>query len=318
MKVEIIAKGLFSLIVDEGRKGKQRQGFSQSGPMDAMAYSWANFLAHNPDNTPCLEVIGQMTVCFSEPAIVAITGRQAKVRVNGHDQLSNRSIKVNKNDKLCFGSERFGCKAYLAIYGLWEVPLQVDSACTVVRESLGGLHGDGRAINDGDFISISRCPEQTYAKLPIRQLPMQLNDRKTYDINSPLRVIKGYQEAYFSQVAKRMFESTEYTVSSSIDRMGYRLTGAGIASSMSSMRSEAIHLGAIQVPPDGQPIIMMRDRQTLGGYPKLGCVNPLDVSRLAQQVPGETVSFIFQNSEEARADILLSRQQVQRLRGEIA
>lgn len=324
MKVEVISKGLFSLIVDEGRIGKQRQGFSQSGPMDEMAYHWANFLAHNPDNTPCLEVMGKMTVCFSEPTIVAVAGRQVKVQVNGHDQPSYSSIKVNKNDRLSFESEYVGSKAYLAICGQWKVPYHVDSACTVVRESLGGLHGDGRVISDSDCIDISRCGEQTYATLSVRQLPIQhsmsIKCRKhvANDIDAPLRVIKGYQEAHFSQVAKRMFESSEYTVSSSIDRMGYRLTGADIASSLSSMRSEAIHVGAIQVPPDGQPIIMMRDRQTLGGYPKLGCLNPLDVSRLAQRVPGESVSFIFQNSEEARADILLSRQHVQRLRGEIA
>ena len=324
MKVEVISKGLFSLIVDEGRIGKQRQGFSQSGPMDEMAYHWANFLAHNPDNTPCLEVMGKMTVCFSEPAIVAVAGRQVKVQVNGHDQPSYSSIKVNKNDRLSFESEYVGSKAYLAISGQWKVPYHVDSACTVVRESLGGLHGDGRVISDSDCIDISSCDEQTYATLSVRQLPIQhcmsikCVGHVAYDIDAPLRVIKGYQEAHFSQVAKRMFESSEYTVSSSIDRMGYRLTGADIASSLSSMRSEAIHVGAIQVPPDGQPIIMMRDRQTLGGYPKLGCLNPLDVSRLAQRVPGESVSFIFQNSEEARADILLSRQYVQRLRGEIA
>jgi biotin-dependent carboxylase-like uncharacterized protein len=324
MKVEVISKGLFSLIVDEGRIGKQRQGFSQSGPMDEMAYHWANFLAHNPDNTPCLEVMGKMTVCFSEPTIVAVAGRQVKVQVNGHDQPSYSSIKVNKNDRLSFESEYVGSKAYLAICGQWNVPYHVDSACTVVRESLGGLHGDGRVISDSDFIEISSCDEQTYATLSVRQLPTQhsmsikCGEHVAYDLNAPLRVIKGYQEAHFSQVAKRMFESSEYTVSSSIDRMGYRLTGADIASSLSSMRSEAIHVGAIQVPPDGQPIIMMRDRQTLGGYPKLGCLNPLDVSRLAQRVPGESVSFIFQNSEEARADILLSRQYVQRLRGEIA
>ncbi|WP_269519859.1 biotin-dependent carboxyltransferase family protein [Alteromonas sp. BMJM2] len=330
MKVEVISKGLFSLIVDEGRIGKQRQGFSQSGPMDEMAYHWANFLAHNPDNTPCLEVMGKMTVCFSEPTIVAVAGRQVKVQVNGHDQPSYSSIKVNKNDRLSFESEYVGSKAYLAIYGKWKVPYQVGSACTVVRESLGGLHGDGRVISDSDCIDISRCDEQTYEAVSVRQLPMRhrlsmqhsmskkCGTRTACDINAPLRVIKGYQEAHFSQVAKRMFESSEYTVSSSIDRMGYRLTGADIASSLSTMRSEAIHVGAIQVPPDGQPIIMMRDRQTLGGYPKLGCLNPLDVNRLAQRVPGETVSFIFQNSEEARADILLSRQHVQRLRGEIA
>ncbi|WP_032095825.1 MULTISPECIES: biotin-dependent carboxyltransferase family protein [unclassified Alteromonas] len=324
MKVEVISKGLFSLIVDEGRIGKQRQGFSQSGPMDEMAYHWANFLAHNPDNTPCLEVMGKMTVCFHEPAIVAVAGRQVTVQVNGHDQPSYSSIKVNKNDRLSFQSGYVGSKAYLAIYGEWKIPHQVGSACTVVRESLGGLHGDGRGISDGDCIDISRCDEQTYEAVSVRQLPIQnslsikCGEHVAYDIEAPLRVIKGYQEAHFSQVAKRMFESSEYTVSSSIDRMGYRLNGADIASSLSSMRSEAIHIGAIQVPPDGQPIIMMRDRQTLGGYPKLGCLNPLDVSRLAQRVPGETVSFIFQNSEEARADILLSRQHVQRLRGEIA
>ena len=99
--------------------------------------------------------------------------------------------------------------------------------------------------------------------------------------------------------------------------MGFRLTGESVASDMVRMRSEAIHLGAIQVPGDGQPIVMMCDRQTLGGYPKLGCVSPCDISRLAQAVPGEKVNFTFQNEEEARADWLLMTSRRRRLEGEI-
>lgn len=316
MQVEVISKGLFSLIVDEGRKGKQRQGFSQSGPMDTIAFHWANFLAHNEDNTPCLEIMGNMSLRFSEACVIAATGRQVKLKINGSEQPVYKTTFVEKNDIVDVSSECLGCKVYLSILGQWQVSKSAGSACTVVRESLGGIHGNGQVLQDSDVIEIVLSAECNFKNLHLRELPVE--KRFNYQANIPFNVIKGYQEAYFSDVCKRIFTNGIYTVSPSIDRMGYRLTGEGVASSLSTMRSEAIHIGAIQVPPDGQPIIMMRDRQTLGGYPKLGCLNPLDVSRLAQQVPGEQISFVFQDNEEARASVLLFQRQLHQLKRELA
>ncbi|MBJ2129675.1 biotin-dependent carboxyltransferase family protein [Alteromonas sp. IB21] len=314
MRIEVLRKGLFSLIIDKGRVGRQRDGFCQSGPMDNNAYDWANFLALNLDGTPCIEAIGEMQIRVDQDCIIAVTGREPSLDVDGVARATYQSQKVAAGATITFKSALLGSKAYLAVYGNWQVPKAVGSACTVVREQLGGLDGKGRVLKDGDCIEVL-ANTRMKDNVKMRTLAQQFID--DYGFLESIRVVPGYQFSSFSNVAIRTFETSTYTVSSSIDRMGFRFTGESVASDMVGMRSEAIHLGAIQVPGDGQPIVMMRDRQTLGGYPKLGCVSPCDISRLAQAVPGEKVNFVFQNEEEARADWLLTTSRRRRLQGEI-
>ncbi|MBT3134574.1 biotin-dependent carboxyltransferase family protein [Alteromonas sp. ALT199] len=314
MRIEVLSKGLFALIIDNGRVGRQRDGFCESGPMDSSAYDWANFLAFNLDGTPCIEAIGEMQLRVDEDCIIAVTGREPILLVDGNAESSYQSQKISAGSTITFGSTLLGSKAYLAICGNWQVPKTVGSACTVVREKLGGLDGKGSALKDNDCFEVlanTRMKDST----KMRRLSRQYID--DYGFLESIRVVPGYQFSSFSNLALRTFETSKYTVSSSIDRMGFRFTGEPVASDMENMRSEAIHLGAIQVPSDGQPIVMMRDRQTLGGYPKLGCVSPCDINRLAQAVPGEKVNFTFQDEEEARADWLLMTSRRRRLQGEI-
>ncbi|MFZ8200232.1 biotin-dependent carboxyltransferase family protein [Alteromonas portus] len=314
MRIEVLSKGLFSLIIDNGRVGRQRDGFCESGPMDSNAYDWANFLAFNLDGTPCIEAIGEMRLRVDEDCIIAVTGRNPSLDVDGNAKTTYQSQKVPAGATITFGSTSLGCKAYLAVGGNWQVPKAVGSACTVVREQLGGLDNKGSVLKVGDCIEVlANTRNQDSAKM--RTLPQQHID--DYGFLESIRVIPGYQFSSFSTVAMRTFETSSYTVSSAIDRMGFRLTGEPVTADIENMRSEAIHLGAIQVPGDGQPIVMMRDRQTLGGYPKLGCVSPCDISRLAQAMPGEKVNFVFQHEEEARADWLLMTSRRRRLQGEI-
>ena len=314
MKIEVLSKGLFSLIIDNGRVGQQRDGFCESGPMDSNAYDWANFLAFNLDGSPCFEAIGEMRLRVDEDCIIAVTGREPSLDVDGNAKATYQSQHVPAGATITFGSALLGSKAYLAIGGNWHVPKAVGSACTVVREQLGGLDGKGCALKDGDCIDIS-ANSRIKSTARMRTLSRQHIDN--YGFLESIRVIPGYQFSSFSAVALRTFETSSYTVSSAIDRMGFRLTGESVTADIENMRSEAIHLGAIQVPGDGQPIVMMRDRQTLGGYPKLGCVSPCDISRLAQAVPGEKVNFVFQHEEEARADWTLMTSRRRRLQGEI-
>ncbi|WP_338517326.1 biotin-dependent carboxyltransferase family protein [Alteromonas gracilis] len=315
MKVEILDNGLFSIVVDSGRIGRQQDGFCQSGPMDEDAYSWANFMAYNPDNTPCIEAIGSVTLNVSSACVIAVTGRTVFLKVNEKHKAPYQSVFVESGDKIQFGSESFGSKAYLAIGGAWHVSHCVDSACTVQRESLGGLAGDGSPIKKAQQIEIHEFLPSQEKRRKLRRLDS--HHRPDYDLGSPIRVVPGYQYDHFSHVAQRILVSSQYKVTSSIDRMGYRLSGPEIACKIQNMRSEAIHVGAIQVPPDGQPIVMMRDRQTLGGYPKVGCINPLDVNRLAQAVPGEEIHFSYQDHEAARADNLLALSRRRQLQGEM-
>lgn len=314
MKIRVLNKGLFSLIIDNGRVGRQRDGFCESGPMDSSAYDWANFLAFNLDGTPCIEAIGEVQLQVDEDCIIAVTGREPELSIDGRPISPYQSQKIPAGAIITFGCALLGSKAYLAICGNWQVPKAVGSACTVVREQLGGIDGKGSVLKDGDCIEVfanTRIKDSD----KMRSLPTHLID--DYGFLEAIRVVPGYQFSCFSTVAVRTFETSTYTVSSAIDRMGFRFTGESVTADMENMRSEAIHLGAIQVPGDGQPIVMMRDRQTLGGYPKLGCVSPCDINRLAQAVPGEKVNFIFQNEEEARVDWLLMTSRRRRLQGEI-
>ena len=314
MKIEVLNKGLYSLIIDNGRVGRQRDGFCESGPMDSNAYDWANFLAFNLDGTPCIEAIGEMRLKVDEDCTVAVTGREPTLCIDGTPSAAYQSQQVSAGAVITFGSALLGSKVYLAIGGNWQVPKAVGSACTVVREQLGGLDGKGSALKEGDCIEVlTNTRNQVSAKM--RSLQQRHID--DYGFLESIRVIPGYQFSNFSTVALRTFETSSYTVSSAIDRMGFRLIGEPVTADIENMRSEAIRLGAIQVPGDGQPIVMMRDRQTLGGYPKLGCVSPCDISRLAQAVPGEKVNFVFQDEEEARADWLLMTSRRRRLQGEI-
>lgn len=310
MKVSVEQKGLLSLLIDSGRRGKQHQGFCQSGPMDEEAFWWANYLAGNAEGSPCIELIGRIALQFDDNTQVAVTGRDAVCYVNGQPKSPFETLFIQAGDKIVVDSEHTGSKAYLAIHGQWRVPSPLQSASTVIREGMGGLGNKGSALAVGDEIDIETpTVSSSHKALCPHHWP-------TYDFNKPLAVILGYQEDKFSVLNKRRLFSSDYTVTTNINRMGYRLSGVPIHCDISKMRSEAIHLGAMQVPPDGQPIVMMRDRQTLGGYPKVGSVSLLDLNRLAQAVPGETVTFISQHYDDARAAFLLNWQKRLRLTGE--
>ena len=310
MKVSIEQSGLLSLIIDGGRQGQQHQGFCQSGPMDEEAYWWANYLVSNPQGSPCIESMGQCSFTFDDSACVAVTGRCVRVHINGMESSPYETLALSAGDTILIDSEFTGSKIYLAINGQWRVPSSINSACTVMREHLGGLLNNGSALKNNEVFEITPHSSQiTHKGLSHEHWPC-------YDLDKPLAFIPGYQYAQFDSLAKAQFFASEYTISTNINRMGYRLSGAPVTSSISAMRSEGIHIGAMQIPPDGQPIVMMRDRQTLGGYPKLGSVSALDINRLAQAVPNEQVTFECQNHENARAAYLMNWHKRLRLTGE--
>lgn len=310
MSINIITPGLMSIIVDMGRVGYQSIGYCQSGPMDDDAFFWANYLVENNAATPCIEVLGEMTVVAKSNVCAAITGKQVQAKINGNACSVFETLVLKEGDTLTFGSQTLGCRAYLSLAGDWNVPLSMNSACCVVREKIGGLYGNGKPLSAGDSLLVKnhrivrnvRCLEEA--------------NRPDYTLDKPISVVSGYQLNNFPCASQRIFTTSKYTVTQDISRMGYRLSGAPVKHNISSMRSEAIHLGAVQIPPNGQPIIMMRDRQTLGGYPKLGCVSPIDINRLAQASPGDTITFTFNDKENERAKFLLRQHKRRKLTGD--
>ena len=179
------------------------------------------------------------------------------------------------------------------------------STATVVREKLGGLGGD--KLQTGDQLP---CGGGTIG----RHQRVDDIDRPAYGDSARLRVVPGYQYSAFGHLQRWRFFNSEYRVTDRCDRMGFRLEGENVASGMVGMLSEGICLGAIQVPADGQPIVLMHDRQTIGGYPKIGSVIPLDLAALAQLGPGASVSFEAIDLSQAHSIHLLQQAAFRRAR----
>lgn len=209
---------------------------------------------------------------------------------------------MKQGQTLNLKSARDGMRSYLATAdggggssGGFQVPPTHGSVSTVVRNGMGGLaDSNGALLKEGDFLPANSCDVGATRYVPTRYLP-------TYGESIELRVIESYQVNQFHTDEKEKFYRSEYTLTADCDRMGARLEGESIAGPQGDLISEGIALGSIQIPEDGQPIILLNDRQTLGGYPKLGSVARVDLHQLAQARPGTRIRFVPIKLEEARS-----------------
>lgn len=282
--------GQLSLIQDFGRYGIAPLGVTQGGPVDEYSYCWANYLLGNRPNCTTLEItLGQAEFVLTKNAMMAICGGDLQAKLDGEPVTNWSSFYARKGQVLTFALPVNGLRAYLAVSGGFQVNGQLGSSATVMRENLGGLNQDGKPLQYGDEIIFDDNQKQ----MPSRQLTF----RFTPDYNLPLRlrVLESYQANEFAKEQKRAFYNQIYRVGQDCDRMGYRLEGRPIQPPSKGIISEGIALGAIQIPPDGQPIILLNDRQTLGGYPKIGVLARIDHPRLAQAKPGQEIKFIRGN-----------------------
>jgi len=229
--------------------------------------------------------LGQAAFYIHHECMLALCGGDLQAKLDGQPVANWSRFAAKKGQLLTFSLPRNGLRAYLAVKGGFEAPEHYGSCSTVERDRLGGLHCDGKGLNAGEFIAFHQ--HQTIKR------SRKVTFRFTPDYNLPLvlRLIESYQCDKFSPAAKSTLYESEYTVSQSSNRMGYRLEGPALEAPSDSLLSEGIALGSVQIPPDGHPIILLNDRQTLGGYPKLGCVARIDLPRLAQAKPGQKVFF---------------------------
>lgn len=233
-----------------------------------------------------------MSLLAHADTCVALTGADLGARLNGEAAAPWRTHPIRKGDRLDFGMPVTGLRAYLAVPGGFQPTRKLGSCATVIREGLGGLKGNGGKLARGDRIGFDPGGPQAGAHVPDAEVP-------DYREDLCVGVIPGYQYRHFSATERMKFFSGTYEVSQRIDRMGYRVTGEPIHSELDGIISEGIAYGAIQVPSDGQPIVLMKDRQTIGGYPKIGCLSALDAGRLAQRGPGAAVRFYLSDVAEA-------------------
>lgn len=278
--------GQLSLLQDFGRYGVTQWGITSGGAVDSYSYGWANHLLNNPPHSAALEItLGQAEFMAQATCQLALCGGDLQAKLDD-EIVSNWSVfTMRQGQTLRFGLPKNGLRAYLAIKGGFDVSPQLGSRATVVKDKLGGLQSDGQPLQAGDIL-----PFHTHH---CEQPPRQVASRFQPDYNQPvtLRVIESYQHDLFTPEAKATLYAQSFQVSQHCNRMGYRLSGQPITPPQQPILSEGIALGAIQIPPDGQPIVLLNDRQTIGGYPKLGCVARVDLPRLAQAKPGQQVQF---------------------------
>ncbi len=285
MSFQVIKPGMLSLIQDYGRFGMQHLGVTQGGPLDEHAYLWANRLLDNHYNAPQIEITyGPVSLLAEASTVIAYTGADLNARLNGQAISPWKTYRVSAGDKLNFTHPAQGLRAYLAVKNGFKVKPHFGSCATVMREKLGGLHQNGEKLQAGDQIAYDVTAAFQMVEVPSRYIP-------SYQEPLLANVIVDKHNGFFDQQALDIFFNTRYQISPQIDRMGYRLTGTALRSRCESIISEGISYGAIQVPPDGQPIVLLKDRQTIGGYPKIGCVTALDTAKIAQRGPGCFIQF---------------------------
>lgn len=270
------------LLQDAGRFGVRHLGVTQGGAADWCSMSWANWLLGNGLDVPVIEItLGGFAVVAEDDCLLALAGANLGAQIDGQPLAPWRSFKLGKGQKLLFTQPLLGARAYLAAPGGFEAPKVLGSSATVVREAFGGLDGLGSPLAKGAALSYRG------ESLSPREVPLAL--RLDFKSNAPLDLVLGAQIGQFS--GQSLFDAfnSAWTLDSRADRMGIRLLGKALEYQGQPMISEGIPLGAVQVPPDGQPIVLLNDRQTIGGYPRLGALTPLALARLAQCLPGAQV-----------------------------
>jgi biotin-dependent carboxylase-like uncharacterized protein len=281
----VLTPGAYTTVQDKGRYGYQQMGIPVSGALDSFAFRVANMLVGNPVSCAVLEitVMGPRFEILSETDI-AITGAEMGMTLNDQPVQGWKSIRVKPGDILGINQVKSGCRAYLAVSGGIKVPDVMGSRSTYVGGKIGGY--SGRSLKPGDIIKRGK------GLLLDKEQKLSPAVTPQYSSNIVIRAVPGPQDDFFNEGLKTLFES-EYMVSAKADRMGYRLQGPVIKHKEEmpkSIISEPSVPGGVQVPADGQPIILLVE-QTVGGYTKIATVISTDLSRVAQATPGDTIRF---------------------------
>jgi antagonist of KipI len=293
--VVVVKPGMLTTVQDSGRWGLQARGVPVGGPMDGVSHRLANALVRNPPAAAGLEItlLGP-ELEFDDERVVAVAGAQFDLLLDGRTVPSNAPFIVSAGARLRFGARRVGARAYVAISGGIAVPPTLGSRATHLISAMGGVAG--RALAAGDVLPLGE-PTDVYGTVSMPQAAVvRLPDR-----HARVRVLPGPQTEFFSTDALDILQSSPYVIGANSDRIeGPPLThtrGADII-------SDATPLGVLQVPASGQPILLMADRQTAGGYPKIATVITADMAVAGQLGPGDTIAFAVCTMREAIAALI--------------
>ncbi|MDR9424968.1 MAG: biotin-dependent carboxyltransferase family protein [Marinobacter sp.] len=281
--LRIIDPGVKATVQDLGRTGVRHHGLARGGVLDLRSAAWANKLLDNNRNAAGVEIVlGGFRAEALSAYEVSVTGARAEVTVNGQAVDMWRSLQLAPGDELAIGHARNHRLIYVAVRGGFETRKWFGSRSVVEREALEGC---GLLQAEDVLPTGSGEPTLTTPRIAPPQAWQWL------ERPAALGLIPGYQYHQFQPADLRRLTTTDYQVSDQSDRMGYRLAGTPMAEPPPGIVSEGIVPGAVQVPGDGQPIALLADCQTIGGYPKPGVITSLDCGLLAQQLPGARVRF---------------------------
>lgn len=311
--------GLQTSVQDLGRSGFQKYGVIASGVMDPVAHRLANLLVGNDEQFATLEIslVGPQ-IQFTEDTVIALCGGDLSPKVDGTPIQMWRMLVVQKDSTLTFGEPRIGARCYLAVAGGIQVEELMGSRSTYLRAGIGGFQG--RSLTKSDEI-------HTGETTPIQRKALERNSDNEFDWLIPpvryfeepmIRMIKGKQFELFNDSSKERIFTEAFHVSGNSDRMGYRLNGPNLSlENPTELISEAVAFGSVQVPSDGNPIVLMADRQTTGGYPKIGQVASVDLPLIAQLKQGQGLRFKEISLADAQQRLIEQEQHIREIKASI-
>jgi biotin-dependent carboxylase-like uncharacterized protein len=304
--IEIVSTGGMTTVQDAGRHGHRRLGVSVGGALDVVAATVANRMVGNPDDAAFLEIaIFPLRVRFGAAARIALTGADANAELDGQRLPPWWSAVVQPGQVLVMRTPSAGGVGYLAVAGGIDVPVVMGSRSTDLKACFGGL--DGRPLRKGDRLAVGAghrpAGERRYGVVPPfvalaapRPLDAPLTDERT----TTVRVLPAAQWSAFPPAVRKQFLGTRWSITPDSNRIGLRLSGPALHTAKPlELLSHGIVPGVVQVPPNGQPIVMQCDAQTAGGYPKIATVIEADQWRVAQAGIGNGVCFVEVDRDEA-------------------
>ncbi|KAB3531496.1 5-oxoprolinase subunit C family protein [Alkaliphilus serpentinus] len=310
-KIQILKAGILTTIQDFGRIGYQQYGIPTSGGMDLYSLELANLLVGNQATEGALEfTMMPPSIAFHGEVDFAVTGGDFQPLLNNHPITMYQTQRAYRGDILSFKGLKSGCRGYLAVAGGFDIPIIMGSKSTYLRGAFGGL--EGKRLKDGDLLQLNKPTEKPI----INRIPHNMIPDYTVT-NRTIRVVMGPEDDTFTPEGKEVFLHSQYQLTNQADRMGLRFDGPKVSHTKAAdIVSGGINLGAIQVPGEGKPIIMMADHQTTGGYTKIANVISVDIPYLAQLKPGDSISFKEVSIEEAQELLAMQRSKIDGLKNQ--
>ena len=300
MELTVKKAGMLTTVQDLGRWGYQSSGVPVAGAMDLPALRLGNLMVGNETGAAALEATFMgPELSVSGDGVAVCAGAELGFSVNGREIGSWLNVALKDGDVISFKGPKCGCRAYICFAGGVDVPVVMGSRSTYTRAKIGGC--EGRALKTGDVLRTG-SQNAGWRSAEGFSLPQEL--KPDYKSDRPLKIITGLQQDAFTEAGLATLFGSEYTVTSESDRMGCRFEGPSVEHVKGAdIVSDAIPLGAVQIPGHGMPIAMLADRQTTGGYTKVGVLTQASIQALVQKIPGAKVRFERVSMETAVAEL---------------